>query len=89
MIPTHKIQIGEDAYGDYDNDGVLNYEDVFPSDPTRTLDNDGDGLAVEDEGSILDNIHETNLPMFLSVVYVILIIGLTFIANIINKRYNE
>ena len=82
-------EIWGDAYDDYDNDGVLNYEDVFPSDPTRTLDDDGDGLAVEDEGSILDNIHETNLPMFLSVVYVILIIGLTFIANIIHKRYNE
>jgi hypothetical protein len=82
-------EIGGDDYGDYDNDGVLNYEDVFPSDPTRTLDDDGDGLAVEDEGSILDNIHETNLPIFLSVVYVILIIGLTFIANIIHKRYND
>ena len=82
-------EIWGDAYDDYDNDGVLNYEDIFPSDPTRTLDDDGDGLAVEDEGILLDNIHETNLPMFLSVVYAILIIGLTFTANIINKRYNE
>ena len=82
-------EIWGDAYEDYDNDGVLNYEDIFPDDPTRTLDDDGDGLAVEYEGSILDNIHETNLPMVLSTAYVSLIISLTVIANKINKRYNE
>ena len=82
-------EIWGEAYDDYDNDGVLNYEDIFPSDPTRTLDLDGDGLAVEDEGILLDNIHEDNLPLLLSILYVSLILSLTATANMANRKYNE
>ena len=37
--------------GDFDNDGVLNYLDAFPTDPLKSIDNDYDGL----EDSFEDN----------------------------------
>ena len=72
---------------DSDGDGVGANSDGFPEDPTRTMDRDGDGWAVEEEGAILDNIHENNLPI-ITVAYFCIIIGWPVIWNISNKEYD-
>jgi len=38
--------------GDADGDGVLDYDDAFPSDPTETTDTDGEGLGDNLEGTL-------------------------------------
>ena len=38
--------------GDHDGDGVLDYDDAFPNDPTETTDTDGEGLGDNLEGTL-------------------------------------
>jgi len=38
--------------GDSDGDGVLDYDDAFPNDPTETTDTDGEGLGDNLEGTL-------------------------------------
>lgn len=38
--------------GDRDGDGVLDYDDAFPNDPTETTDTDGEGLGDNLEGTL-------------------------------------
>jgi len=38
--------------GDADGDGVLDYDDAFPNDPTETTDTDGEGLGDNLEGTL-------------------------------------
>ena len=43
---TTKVNVTPFAYLDFDNDGVLNYIDKFPYDPTEWKDSDSDGFGV-------------------------------------------
>ena len=38
--------------GDSDGDGVIDFDDAFPSDPTETTDTDGEGLGDNLEGTL-------------------------------------
>ena len=43
---------GSIVAGDRDGDGVLDYDDAFPNDPTETTDSDGEGLGDNLEGTL-------------------------------------
>ena len=60
---------------DTDNDGVSNWVDAFPEDPTRSLDEDGDGLADEDEGYVASRIANSHTGFILVVVFIAFALG--------------
>ena len=67
---------GDPYPNDSDNDGVANDEDIWPEDPDRSLDWDGDNISVEEEGLILDRVSQSHVQGIIAIILIALVVGI-------------
>jgi hypothetical protein len=73
---------------DSDGDGLADFSDGFPYDPTKSWDRDNDGIAEEQEGFILENIHERYMPILVFGLFVVIALSLAIIFSASSRREN-
>ena len=67
---------GDPYPNDSDNDGVANDEDIWPDDPDRSLDWDGDNISLEEEGPILDRVSQSHIQGIIAIILIALVVGI-------------
>jgi len=79
-----------DWYGcpDYDGDGLADFSDSFPYDSSKSWDRDNDGIAEEQEGWVLEKIHNQYMPIPVFGLFVTIALVLVIVVSVISRREN-